>query len=160
MTKGDSLAAFLSWIIPGRNGYSFHYGFSLLELLVTMAIISILAVIAYPSYQSHIIKTRRNDGKISLLHLAAQMERYYATHNSYQGAIIGGNKTSTIQANNISSEGWYTMQISQSNRDSYVLQAIPRQHQSTSDKSCGTLTLNQQGIRGSSINKESNKCWS
>ena len=58
-------------------------GFTLMELMITVAIVGILAAIAYPSYQDSVRKSRRGDAKAALLENAAFMERYYSTNFRY-----------------------------------------------------------------------------
>ena len=66
-------------------------GFTLIELMITVAVIAILAAIAYPSYQDSIRKSRRTDAKNALTQAAANMERYYTEKNTYaMPAICGG----------------------------------------------------------------------
>jgi type IV pilus assembly protein PilE len=60
-----------------------HQGFTLVELMITVVIVSILASIAIPSYTSYIQKSRRTDAKSALLNLASLEERYFSTNNTY-----------------------------------------------------------------------------
>jgi type IV pilus assembly protein PilE len=69
-------------------------GFTLIELMVTVAIIAIIAFIAIPSYQDTIRKSRRNDAMGALAGFANAMERHYTSNNnSYLGAAAGGANT-------------------------------------------------------------------
>ena len=65
-------------------------GFTLIELMITVAVIAILAAIAYPSYQDSIRKSRRTDAKNALTQAMANMERYYTENNTYATAAICG----------------------------------------------------------------------
>ena len=58
-------------------------GFTLIELMIVVVIATILAMIAIPSYQSQIRKSRRTEAKTALLDLAAREERYMATNGTY-----------------------------------------------------------------------------
>jgi type IV pilus assembly protein PilE len=58
-------------------------GFTLIEVMVVVAIISILAAVAYPSYQESIRKGKRAEGRAALMQLMQQQEQYYSQHNSY-----------------------------------------------------------------------------
>lgn len=61
-------------------------GFTLIELMVVVAIVAILAGIAIPSYQAQVRKTYRKDAMASLQGLAQAMERFYGQNNTYSGA--------------------------------------------------------------------------
>lgn len=63
-------------------------GFTLIELMITVAVIAILAAIAFPSYQDSLRKSRRTDGKNALTQAMANMERYYTENNTYLGAAM------------------------------------------------------------------------
>nr|WP_027903092.1 MULTISPECIES: type IV pilin protein [unclassified Pseudomonas] len=67
-------------------------GFTLIELMVTVAIIGILAAIAYPSYTEYVKKTRRAEAAALLLNTAQLVERYYSQHGSYGGVPDEGIK--------------------------------------------------------------------
>ena len=66
-------------------------GFTLIELMIVVAIIAILAAIALPSYDRYVKKARRTDAKQALLDFAARQEKYFSTHNLYSadGREIG-----------------------------------------------------------------------
>lgn len=58
-------------------------GFTLIELMITVAIIGLLAAVAYPSYVSQIAKGRRAECRSGLLQSMQQQERYYSQYNAY-----------------------------------------------------------------------------
>ena len=66
----------------------FHRGFTLVELMIVVAIVGILAAIAYPSYTQHVLKTHRRAAQACLLELAQWMERYYTSKMTYAGASL------------------------------------------------------------------------
>lgn len=127
----------------------FKTGFSLLELLIVLAMISILGVIAYPAYTSHILKTHRAQAKINLLALAAQLEQYHVLNHSYQGASLA---TLNFQPK----EEFYHYEI-QAKEDSFLAKAIPVGKQ-TRDQ-CGILMYDNLGQKTASSNMSSNICW-
>lgn len=60
-------------------------GFTLIELMITVAVIAVLAAIALPSYQRHVLKTNRALAKADLVEIAQLLERYHTVQNSYDG---------------------------------------------------------------------------
>lgn len=67
-------------------------GFTLIELMVTIAIVAILTAVAYPSYQNSVCKTVRKSAQGDLLDLTQSLERFYTVNNfSYEGALLTTN---------------------------------------------------------------------
>jgi len=111
-------------------------GFTLIELMIVIAIIGILASIAYPSYQDSVRKARRGDTQSNLVEMASFMERSYTEINTYIGP--------TFAAAGFSSD-YYTYSIPTQTTASYTLRAVPTGAQTTD--ACGTMTLSQTGQR-------------
>lgn len=133
-------------------------GFSLLEVIIVIAIIGLLVAIAYPSYLSYVTKTRRSEGKTALLDLQQRMERFFLDRNTYTTATIGtGNASTDVLPTNLTENGRYTLQIAASSNTppSYTLQAVPQ----NPDPECGTFTLNGQNIRGITGSGTVGACW-
>lgn len=125
--------------------------------MITIAIVGILASIAYPGYQDSVMKSRRADAKGVLLGLANAMERHFTETNSYCDAGGAGgastcgtgiNDTGTPSIYTIPTETakFYTVTISAVTASSYTLSSSRTGTQST-DK-CGTLTLTHTGVKG------------
>ncbi len=66
-----------------------HGGFTLIELMITIAIIAILAAVAYPSYKEYVAKGRRAEAQALLMQGAQWMERFYAENYSYSTNTAG-----------------------------------------------------------------------
>lgn len=76
----------------------YHYGFTMIDMMVTVTIIAILAVIAYPSYNNYVIKTREQNARADLVQNINKLERYYSknkTFSSYTDSLLEQGKSST-----------------------------------------------------------------
>ncbi len=132
-------------------------GFSLLEILIVIVILSIIASIAIPVYRHEVVKARRNDAQVALLNLATLMERYYIENHTYQGATIGNNGTILIVPT--SANGYYNLSIHTPKSTNYTLTANPISTQLADDTQCGTLSINQLGVKMISGTGTVNQCW-
>ncbi len=103
-------------------------GFTLIELMIVVAVVGILAAIAYPSYTDSIRKARRSDGKAALMNAAQRMEVYYARNAAYTGATLAN---TNIPAT--SEEGYFNISINVPNASSYTLQATAAGDQANDD---------------------------
>ncbi|MEE9358345.1 type IV pilin protein [Candidatus Vondammii sp. HM_W22] len=128
-------------------------GFSLIELMVVVAIIGILASIAYPSYLEQVRRSRRADATGALMGLAGAMERYYTEEGNYLGAATNADGVANTGSPRFfpdkspldGPDAFYKLEIHDASSDTYTLHAIPVGAQD-GDK-CGTLTLTQTGTR-------------
>ena len=124
-------------------------GFSLIELMVVVAVIGILASIALPSYNEHIRKARRAAGGACVAAVAQQMERYYTTQLKYDG---GPPATTMDNICDPESLDYYTIGMAATPR-TYSITATPKGKQE--GDSCGTLSINQAGVKSPS----GASCW-
>jgi type IV pilus assembly protein PilE len=129
-------------------------GFSLIELMITVVIIGILAAIAYPSYQEQVRKSRRADGKATLMETAQQLERCYTRFASYAG---GCDIVADLAGDIDSPEGHYVI-TGAPNAGSFTLTATPQGDQ-VNDAKCAALTLTNTGAQGSAGTADPSDCW-
>jgi type IV pilus assembly protein PilE len=122
-------------------------GFTLIELMIVVAIIGILAAIALPSYQSYVQRTHRADAQSALSQLAQSMEEAYARNYTYTGLADGGADTGEPSAAMRGSNevDFYNITIGAAGANSYTLLATPTGSQ-TNDR-CGTLSIDDTGVK-------------
>ncbi len=94
------------------------HGFTLIELMIVVAVVGILAAIAYPSYTDSVRKARRSDGTAALMNAAQRMEVYYARNGAYTGATFANTNIPAA-----SEEGYFNISINVPNANSYTLRA-------------------------------------
>lgn len=131
-------------------------GFSLIELMITVAVVGILAAIALPSYQQYVARGKRADAKTALLTNAQYMERAFSECNSYQLADVNGDgdcadagDVPTLPHTQSPASGTADYNISLVaglGAAAFTLQAV--RAGSMAGDPCGTLTLNHLGVKG------------
>lgn len=124
-------------------------GFTLIEVLIVVVIVSILASIAIPSYQSSVTKTRRAEGKALLLEAAQEQEKRFTRNNAFSTSI---NDFTIVSDNN-----FYTLAFSVSTASTYTFTATPVAPHS--DPVCNVLSLTHTGIRGETGTGTVADCW-
>jgi len=105
-------------------------GFTLMELMIVVAIIGILTAIAYPNYQESVNSSRRSDAQGALTGFAGAMERHFTANNSYLGAGVAGADTGApaIYATQSPLDGtskYYNLTIQAATVTTYTLRATP-----------------------------------
>lgn len=141
-------------------------GFTLAELMVTVAIIAILSAFAYPSYQEFVLKGRRTEAKAALMGNMQLLERHYSQVNTYYTSstdptIWNGYKT---YSGDNSSGSNYTISAANcpgvaADGQCIELRAAPVR----ADATCGTLVLRTNGQKNNMANgstySQTANCW-
>jgi type IV pilus assembly protein PilE len=126
-------------------------GFTLVELMIVIAIIGILTAIAFPSYQNYLKKSRREDAKGALMGLANAMERHFTETNSYEKAAVNNanigkpriySATSPIDGDT----AYYDLRIKEATKTTYTIRATPIS--SSAQKNDGFLELKHTDSKG------------
>jgi type IV pilus assembly protein PilE len=138
-------------------------GFSLLELMVAVAVVGILATIAATSYQSQIQKSRRTDARSALLDLAGREEKLFSTTNAYSATPSDlGYAAVGVPWPIVIGSAYYNVSITIPTPPAppvtYTITATPINAQ-VSDTTCTTLTLDQTGLQGSTGTGTPATCW-
>lgn len=131
-------------------------GFTLIELMVVVAVVGLLAAIAYPSYQDYLRRSRRVDAQIALLAAAQSMERYYTENMSYSGATAGA----VFQTS--SNEGYYSLAFAAGSptTNAFTITATPVSTSLQNGDKCGTFTINHLGTHGvTNTQLNAADCW-
>ena len=127
-------------------------GFTLIELMIVVAIVGILAAVAYPSYQNYVLRAARADAQGDMLELAQWMERRFTTDNTHVGAAPPFT-WSPRSAPNLAAAR-YGINLINLGALTYTIQAVPTAVQAADV--CGTMTVNHQGVTTPAVPAD---CW-
>lgn len=127
-------------------------GFTLVELMITVVVISLLAMIAIPAYNDSVSKGRRADAKSTLTTLAAKQEQYFMDNKEYADTLakLGWPNSDSV-------DGHYTIAVASPTDVTFTLTATP----DNADPDCANFTLTESGVQGVSGDNSANPelCW-
>ena len=124
-------------------------GFTLVEVLIAVAIVGILASIAYPSYTDYVARSNRAEATAELLRYANMQEQYFVDSRSYANTMkLLGSSTDDVDTESKN----YKITVRTTN-NGYRLTATAQSSQATNDASCKVMTITEAGV------KSPTSCW-
>ncbi|MCC7488389.1 MAG: prepilin-type N-terminal cleavage/methylation domain-containing protein [Gammaproteobacteria bacterium] len=141
-----------------------HSGYTLMELLVTVAIVGILTAVAVPSYRQYTLRAKRTDATTALLRLAAMQERFYIQNNTYASADLMDDAPPAGLGIAGTERGYYALDI-QSNdlTTGYTATAtVDAGGEQADDSDCATFSVTAQGLRSATDSggaDNTDRCW-
>ncbi len=133
-----------------------NQGFTLIELMVTVAIVGILAAIAIPSYTRYVVKAKRSAAESFIVSVANKQEQYILDARQYANSLVTLNMTVPTDVT-----GNYNITITNVGTapPTYTINAEAIGEQAVNDTLCGTLSVDQAGTKSQSGTGSVNDCW-
>lgn len=124
-------------------------GFTLIELMITVAIVAMLAAVAIPSYQSYVIKASRQSAQTELLQLAGLQEKIYLNSSTYATSVTdayNGNSTGGLgRASGKTNDGKYDLAFTALPAQTFTLAATPVA--TSAQAGDGVISISETGLR-------------
>ena len=136
-------------------------GFTLIELMITVAIVAILAAVAYPTYRSYVMRSNRVEAQNALLQIQVAQEKFFLQHNRYattntELTNAPGDATPGLGMRSTTEHGYYTLSLAPGPGGSvngYTATATATGGQAQ-DTDCPTFSITHTGVRSPSTG-----CW-
>jgi type IV pilus assembly protein PilE len=144
--------------MAGNDRNHRHHGFTLIEIMIAMAIIAIIAAVALPAYTESRLRAGRADGKTALMQVASDQERFYSNNYAYTSFAVP--LATPSLATLTSRDGKYVVAVAACaglTIDTCFLATATPQGDQTEDI-CGNLTISSTGDRAASGGTVAN-CW-
>lgn len=144
---------------PHRPRPANRRGWTLAELLISLAVMSVLAAIALPAYQQQQRQARRSDGQAALVQLQVDQARWRSQHDSHADTL-----SALGWASDRSPQGHYQISLTESSADGYTALATALGGQ-VADRDCTPLRLRWQGTAtavfgaGEHMDSDPARCW-
>ena len=136
-------------------------GFTLVELMIAIAVVGILATVAYPSYVNQVRQSRRTDAKVALLDLAARQERFFSVNNVYAtrpGQLGYAAAAFPVDVLSGSSAYYKLGTLVGAGAVSFTASAVPVGPQAAD--ACGSYAINHLGVQANTSNSlPAARCW-
>ena len=129
-------------------------GFTLIELMIAIAVVGILAALAFPSYQNYVLKSGRADAKAALYGAAQTLERCFTRYGRYDNTACPLEQGDTEMSENDK----YQLTVTTTTQTTFDLTAAPQAPQDK-DTECGNFTLDHSGAKGVSGSGTVDDCW-
>ncbi|AXV65757.1 type IV pilin protein [Pseudoalteromonas lipolytica] len=129
-------------------------GFTLIELMITVAILGIIASIALPSYFEHVKRTARTEAITALLDAANKQEQFFVDNRQYTTTLANLGVSATTENN------FYKISVVVDNdAGTFAFTAIPAAGPVLQDGECATLTISDTGLKTSTGSASASTCW-
>lgn len=134
-------------------------GFTLIELVIAIAILAIIIGIAIPAYTEYVVRSNRTEGKAEILNAAQALERCYSRFNRYNDTANCPPADALSNAGITSENGHYVVTSVALNAGNFTLRATPQGTQATRDTRCANLDITHTGQRSISGTGTIEDCW-